>query len=105
MQRRTAAISVLAAAFIFGVCSTALAQHEGHGHGDTDTDHAKKEQKAEHAKDKAEKKAHASKLPNCPVMGETISFDVKADTTDGPVYFCCKMCIKKYGKDPSKYAE
>jgi YHS domain-containing protein len=26
-------------------------------------------------------------------------------TDDGPVYFCCEMCIPKFKKDPQKYAE
>lgn len=47
---------------------------------------------------------HAA-LPACPVMGETVDFSVKALTDDGPVYFCCDMCIPKFKKDPAKYAE
>ena len=44
-------------------------------------------------------------LPNCPVMGEPIDFSVTTDTADGPLYFCCKMCIKKLKDDPAKYAD
>ena len=63
----------------------AQAQHEGHGH-----DHGAK---------------NASAMPLCPVMGEPINFAVSAKTDDGPVYFCCKMCVKKFNKDPKKYAK
>ena len=45
------------------------------------------------------------KLPECPVLGETVDFSVSTMTKEGPVYFCCKMCIKKYGKKPEKYAK
>lgn len=45
------------------------------------------------------------KLPNCPVMDEPISFAVSVRTDDGPVYFCCSECIKKYQANPTKYAE
>ncbi|MCC6357398.1 MAG: hypothetical protein IT450_01530 [Phycisphaerales bacterium] len=44
-------------------------------------------------------------LPVCPVMGEAVDFSVKTMTDDGPVYFCCEMCIPKFRKDPAKYAE
>ena len=44
-------------------------------------------------------------LPNCPVMGEPIDFTVSTATDDGPVFFCCDGCIKKYNKNPEKYAE
>lgn len=44
-------------------------------------------------------------LPKCPVMDEPINFLVSTMTKDGPVYFCCDMCITKSKKDPQKYAE
>lgn len=44
-------------------------------------------------------------LPNCPVMGEPIDFAVMEKTDDGPVYFCCKMCIKDYRAKPEKFAK
>ncbi|MDX2198749.1 MAG: hypothetical protein SF069_07230 [Phycisphaerae bacterium] len=44
-------------------------------------------------------------LPLCPIMGEPVDFTLKAMTDDGPIYFCCEMCIPKYKKDPAKYAE
>lgn len=44
-------------------------------------------------------------LPECPVMGDSIDFSVKLDTRLGPVYFCCKGCIKKYRAKPAKYAK
>jgi YHS domain-containing protein len=43
-------------------------------------------------------------LPLCPVMGESIDFNVKTMTPSGPVYFCCPMCIEKYEAEPAKYA-
>lgn len=43
-------------------------------------------------------------LPSCPLMGNPVNFGVKTNTTDGPVFFCCKACIKKYENDPDKYA-
>ncbi len=46
----------------------------------------------------------AGALPNCPVMGEPINFAISAPTAEGPVYFCCGVCIKKYKADPGKYA-
>ncbi len=43
-------------------------------------------------------------LPRCPVMNEPVDFSLKTDTPDGPVYFCCKSCIKQYESNPNKYA-
>ncbi|MFQ5495237.1 MAG: hypothetical protein ACE5EX_07625, partial [Phycisphaerae bacterium] len=40
------------------------------------------------------------KLPNCPIMGESVDFSVSTMTDDGPVYFCCPGCIKKFKKNP-----
>ncbi len=40
----------------------------------------------------------------CPVMNEPVSYFVSTPTADGPVYFCCKGCIKKFKKNTSKYA-
>lgn len=47
----------------------------------------------------------AIELPRCPVMGEAVDFNVKALTDDGPVYFCCEMCVPKFRKEPAKYAD
>lgn len=44
-------------------------------------------------------------LPDCPVMGEPINLAVSTATEDGPVYFCCGGCIKRYNADPQKYAQ
>ncbi|GMU84502.1 MAG: hypothetical protein AMXMBFR47_43710 [Planctomycetota bacterium] len=62
---------------------------------------------AQEGKKPAEQKApdQAKELPVCPVMGEAVDFHVKTMTVDGPVYFCCDMCIPKFKKDPAKYAE
>ena len=42
-------------------------------------------------------------LPKCPVMDEPVDFSVKQETREGPVYFCCKMCIRKHDADAKKY--
>lgn len=47
----------------------------------------------------------AVELPNCPVMDEPVDFSVKTMTPEGPMYFCCKSCIKKFEADPAKYAK
>lgn len=47
----------------------------------------------------------SAKLPNCLVMDEPVSLSVSTPTDDGPVYFCCEGCIKKYLANPEKYAE
>lgn len=39
----------------------------------------------------------------CPVTGEAANLTVSADTPDGPLFFCCKGCVKKYEGDPGKY--
>jgi YHS domain-containing protein len=44
-------------------------------------------------------------LPLCPVMGDDVDFNVKTMTAEGPVFFCCPMCIGKFEKEPEKYAE
>ena len=49
--------------------------------------------------------AKEPKLPACPVSGEPVNFLVSTMTADGPVYFCCKDCIKTFEADPAKYAE
>lgn len=43
-------------------------------------------------------------LPNCPIMDEPINLAVSTATDDGPVFFCCEGCVKKFGKNPAKYA-
>jgi HEAT repeat protein/YHS domain-containing protein len=45
-------------------------------------------------------------LPTCPVMqGEPIDFTVSVATDEGPVFFCCAHCKKKYCAQPEKFAE
>jgi len=46
----------------------------------------------------------AGELPHCPVMDEPIDFSISTTTDEGPVYFCCAGCIKKYEENPQKYA-
>ena len=56
---------------------------------------------ADDDKGKADKPA----FPICPLMGDAVDFSVKTMTKEGPVYFCCAMCIKKYEGSPEKYAK
>lgn len=58
-----------------------------------------------HHKMDAHSQADKPSLPKCPVMGDPVDFSVKTMTKDGPVYFCCPMCIEKYKKTPDKYAD
>ena len=44
-------------------------------------------------------------LPDCPVMGEPVSLAVSTPTDDGPVFFCCKGCIKKFNEEPEKFGK
>ncbi len=55
------------------------------------------------AKPAAAQPAQKAELPRCPVMKETVDFNVKTMTADGPVYFCCGDCIKKFEAEPAKY--
>lgn len=90
---RTSLRATLAATMIFIFpASAAWAQCGPHGQA---------------AKQQAEQKTNqpAKEMPRCPVMGEPVDFSVKTMTEDGPVYFCCEMCIPKFKKDPAKYAE
>ncbi|MCC6755786.1 MAG: hypothetical protein IT199_05370, partial [Solirubrobacterales bacterium] len=41
----------------------------------------------------------------CPVSGEPAKLEAKAMTADGPVFFCCDGCRKKFEADPAKYQE
>lgn len=43
-------------------------------------------------------------MPLCPVMDEPVDFSVSVATDDGPVFFCCAACIKKYSAQPDKYS-
>lgn len=40
----------------------------------------------------------------CPVSREPVDQKVFIETGGEKVYFCCKGCIKKYQRDPAKYA-
>lgn len=51
------------------------------------------------------KKSEAEpKLPRCPVMDEPVDFNISTMTEQGPVYFCCKPCVKRFEKYPGRYA-
>ncbi len=76
---------------ITGLAAPLATLAQDHGH------HAAKD--GHHADTKA-----AAKLPHCPVMDEPIDFSVQTMTKDGPVYFCCKMCIDRLKQSPAKYA-
>lgn len=42
----------------------------------------------------------------CPVMaGEPVNFALVSRTDDGPVFFCCEACKKRFDKDPAGYAD
>lgn len=90
---RTSLRATIAATMIFMfAASAAWAQCGPHGQA---------------AKQPAEQKTDqpTKEMPRCPVMGESVDFNVKTMTDAGPVYFCCEMCIPKFKKDPAKYAE
>jgi len=53
----------------------------------------------------AGEEAPTSAEPRCPVMAEdAANLAVSVPTDDGPVYFCCPKCIKKYTDEPAKYS-
>lgn len=57
-------------------------------------------------KEKGKPAADAAELPKCAVMADdTIALNVKTNTPDGPVYFCCPECVDKYAKEPAKFAD
>jgi len=41
----------------------------------------------------------------CPITGEAINLAVSTETDDGPVFFCCQACVKKYAESPDKFGE
>ncbi len=80
---------MIGSVFALGLGMTPLmAQHGGQGHGPD-----------EHGK------AQHAALPRCPVVDEPVNLAVSMATDDGPVFFCCKGCIKKYKASPDKYAK
>lgn len=44
-------------------------------------------------------------LPDCPVGGQPISFAVQTSSENGPVFFCCPNCIKKFNAEPKKFVD
>lgn len=97
MRPLTIAIGI-ALVFAGGAAQHALAQDHHGGPGKRGADVEAKDKKSEAGKG-------PRKLPLCPVMGDEVDFHVQAMTADGPVYFCCPMCISKFEKEPEKYAE
>jgi len=75
--------AMMASALTAGGYAALAGPHDGHDHADH--------------------KAKAA-VPMCPIMGEPVNYFVNTQTDDGPVYFCCKGCIKKFNKKPAKYA-
>jgi len=75
----------------------AVAQEHGQVEG---KEHKATETKAQEVKADKEKD-----WPKCPVMGEPVDFSVRIVTDDGPVYFCCPMCIEDYQKEPAKFSK
>src|SRR5207244_2819285 len=41
----------------------------------------------------------------CPVSGKPAKLANKVMTPEGPVFFCCEGCPKKFEADPAKYKE
>ncbi len=77
---------------------------DGHDHGDGD-DH-------DHGKEKKDVKLSADDLAAvkaqkiCPVSEEeldSMGTPIKVDVKGGPIWVCCKGCIKKVKADPEKY--
>lgn len=85
--------TIAALLFALPIGSAVAQQHAGHGAADDKRVSEPKPADAE------------KKPPLCPVMGEPVDFTLKTMSDDGPVYFCCDMCIPKFKKDPAKYAE
>lgn len=46
----------------------------------------------------------ALEIPKCPIMGGPADLSIFTKTDDGPVYFCCPSCVKKFEADPGAYA-
>ena len=85
---------IIALVAVFAICTStnmALAQHKHDGQKHAGQKHGEKDKKPIVAK--------------CPVMGDPVDFSVKVDTKEGPVYFCCEACPKKFKEKPAKYAK
>jgi YHS domain-containing protein len=54
---------------------------------------------------RSEEKAEKAGQILCPVSGKPASFSHKVMTDDGPVFFCCDNCPKKFKADPAAYSE
>ncbi|MEE9295030.1 MAG: hypothetical protein V3W34_08755 [Phycisphaerae bacterium] len=52
-----------------------------------------------------EKESAPQELLKCPVSGKAVDFSVSAETDDGPVFFCCKRCSRRFQKDPGSLAD
>lgn len=87
--RPLAAIAIVFALIVGSSSVKAQNGHDEHGNG----------------KPNDKKKVKKPELPKCPVMGDPVDFSIKTMTKDGPVYFCCKMCINTYTTKPEKYTK
>lgn len=91
-MRKTCCSTIAAAVLCTIPVGMALSQEHG-GHGAAEERKSAEQTPAESAKP----------LPLCPVMGEPVHFNVRTMTDDGPVYFCCESCIKKFKAEPRKF--
>ncbi len=68
-------------------------------------DNGKDQKKDEHKGHGAAAPAAPAKITQktCPIMGRKIDPKLFADHKGRRVYFCCKMCIGKFEKDPEEY--
>ena len=54
---------------------------------------------------KYESTGESKKLtPMCPVMGEPAVFNLSMETDEGPIFVCCKGCIRRLKKEGDKYS-
>ncbi len=91
--------------FFLAAGNVALAQeHTNHNHNTHKTDSVTvKNDSVEVKNETTEVKKPWNTI--CPVMGEEVDPDVKTVSYNGKEYgFCCKSCIKKFSKNPEKYA-
>jgi YHS domain-containing protein len=83
---------------------SALAQKKEDGHHDHQHDHATKEEKTQDSQ-KGEKKflGKGDGIETCPVTGEPVSKEIKAEINGRTIYACCPDCLDTVKKDPDLY--
>jgi YHS domain-containing protein len=87
---------------------SALAQKKKDGHHDHQHDHGTKVDHhgaAEKTQQKGEKQflGKGDGIETCPVTGEPISKEIKAEINGRTVYACCPDCLDTVKKDPDLY--